>query len=188
MHLSIIQCFNLAVARLHVSGIQDALDLPTFRPVPVVQRPPRHPALIRADLDFFLVFLQRRAAGRPCIEQLLYFFPLSSSPHTRHPNLQTRGNIVKQPRKGSEESCMLLQATLPKLTSPPTRFRYKTKNCMALLTPAIHQDCLSESFLGEAQVTEGGGTDIARPSIHTPMMHQTRARLSTQNHTPNPQN
>ena len=80
---------------------------------------------------------------------------------------------------------MRLQATLPKHTSPPTVFRYKTKNCMAILTPDIHQDCFSAEFLGEAQVTEGGGTDIARPSIHTPMMHQTRARLST--NTPTPQ-
>ena len=81
---------------------------------------------------------------------------------------------------------MRLQATLPKYTSVPTIFRYKTKNCMAILTPDIHQDCFSVSFLGEAQVTEGGGTDIARPSIHTPMMHQTRARLSIQNNTPSP--
>ena len=81
---------------------------------------------------------------------------------------------------------MRLQATLPKHTSPFTIFRCKTKKNMALLTPDIHQDCFSASFLGEAQVTEGGGTDIARPSIHTPMMHQTRARLSTQNNTPTP--
>ena len=56
---------------------------------------------------------------------------------------------------------MRLQATLPKHTSAPAIFRYKTKNCMAILTPDIHQDCFSASFLGEAQVTEGGGTDIA---------------------------
>ena len=153
----------------------------------VVQRPPRHLGLLRAELNLGLVgSLQRRAAGRPCIEQLLYFFPPVLLSPTRHPNVQTRGNIVKQPRK-KRGTCMRLQATLPKFTSPPTIFRYKTKKNRDILTPDIHQDCFSESFLGEAQVTEGGGTDIARPSIHTPMMHQTRARLSTQNNTPNPQ-
>ena len=79
------------------------------------------------------------------------------------------------------------QATLPKHTSPPALDRYKTKKNMEALTPDIHQTTFSSRFLGEAQVTEGGGADIARPSIHTPMMHQTRARLSTQNNTPTPQ-
>ena len=113
--------------------------------------------------------------------------PCPPLPYTT-PQPPNTGKHCETTTQGKRGTSMRLQATLPKLTSPPTRFRYKTKNCMALLTPAIHQDCLSESFLGEAQVTEGGGTDIARPSIHTPMMHQTRARLSTQNHTPNPQN
>ena len=82
---------------------------------------------------------------------------------------------------------MRWQATLPRLTSPPTLLRYTTKKNIEHCLPDIQNVVNSESFLGEAHVTEGGGTDIARPSIHTPMMHQTRARLSTQNHTPTPQ-